>query len=468
LILAACGNGASETAVDNLNHTTIQATNEIQITIAYVTDELLSHFESFVMFYPDVDSQTDDGIAFIPNIPVLNFRYIKINGAEVMFIVEEDLLATGSIAYGGFAFTATTDLRESELFTIGIASDPWIENQWQPFYVNEVFGHQNVLYRGEHIVVPWQPSSHFGIGFLDKYGIRRNFIISFDGIGDRGFSHLFSDFFFPLFINEFTDRGQEVDGTNNSNKTVMQSNENIQVIVDGAEVIFDRQQPMVVDGHIMIPIEAVFAQLGAEVELYTIGADYRVLIRGLGEVSFNIGEEAVYIHPVWHISNPPSQMVDDCVMLPVDIVVTAISERGHFAIWDEEQLVLNIFGLDSGENKRRVVSEAANWYRERGINAIVLQDGDVVGSHMLFARPGLGFSIFYITIGGENFIAVNSELDGDQAAEGIFVTGRERTQFVTWRNERGFGSPIFAQTFIQIFEDEEELLKERFPNAPNP
>ena len=146
LLLAACDNGSTETVMyeplsedeshvhvkeepsleeeidyDNIpNYTTIQATDEIQITIAYVTDELLSQYESFDMFYLYVDSQADDGIAFIPNVPVLNFRYIKINGAEVMFIVEEDLLAldvllpetpllvdwtaTGSMAYGGFAF----------------------------------------------------------------------------------------------------------------------------------------------------------------------------------------------------------------------------------------------------------------------------------------------------------------------------------------------------------------------------
>ncbi|MCL2570782.1 MAG: copper amine oxidase N-terminal domain-containing protein [Defluviitaleaceae bacterium] len=561
LLLVACGHKFEDEAFNEYipNHTTIQATDEVQITIAYVTDELLSHFESFVMFYPDVDSQTGDGVAFIPSVPVLNFRYIKINGAEVMFIVEEDLLvldillpetpllvdwvATGSMAYGGFAFddengttryfafnydaegltafrwmefdgslslydelqeatmpsativvqltldtelilesssyangegelifTATTDLHEFELFTVGIVSvsDRWIENEWQPFYVNELLGYQDVLYRGAPIVVPWQLSSHFGIGFLDEYGIRRNFIISFDDVGGRGFPHLFSDFFFPLFINEFTDRGQEVDSTNNSNKTVMQSNENINVIVDGAEVIFDGPQPMIVDGQIMIPIEAVFEQLGAKVELYTVGADYRVLIRGIAEMSFSIGEEAVNIHPQWHISNPPPQMINGHVMLPVDIVVTAISERGHFAIWDEEQLVLSIFSLDSEENKHRVMSEAANWYRERGINAVMLEEIEIVDSHMLFARPSLGFGIFYIMVNDDEFITVNSELDGDQATYGIFVPGRERTRFVTWRHERGPGSPIEARTFIQIFEDEEALLREMFPNVPNP
>jgi len=49
-----------------------------------------------------------------------------------------------------------------------------------------------------------------------------------------------------------------------------------------------------------------------------------------------------------------------------------------------------------------VTNEAADNIRKRGINAIVLQDGDVVDNFLFFARSGLGFGVFYITIDGED------------------------------------------------------------------
>jgi len=102
------------------NYTTVHASSEISITIAHVTDELLAQYSDFIEFsYRGRNPQTD-GIAFISNVAVRNFRYIRINGAEIEFIVEEDLFildelspnvpflvdwaAMGSMAYGGFAF----------------------------------------------------------------------------------------------------------------------------------------------------------------------------------------------------------------------------------------------------------------------------------------------------------------------------------------------------------------------------
>jgi len=101
-------------------YTTIQATDVIQITISHVLDELLSQFDNFVEFSQHGGSPREHGIAFITNVSVNNFRYIRINGAEIMFIVEADLFALdnlqpntpllvdwfamGSMAYGGFAF----------------------------------------------------------------------------------------------------------------------------------------------------------------------------------------------------------------------------------------------------------------------------------------------------------------------------------------------------------------------------
>jgi hypothetical protein len=102
------------------SYTIICVSDEISITIAYVTEELLAQYSEFIEFSHRGRNPRTDGVAFISNVTVSNFRYISINGAEIQFIVEEDLfvldellpntpllvdwVALGSGAYGGFAF----------------------------------------------------------------------------------------------------------------------------------------------------------------------------------------------------------------------------------------------------------------------------------------------------------------------------------------------------------------------------
>jgi len=86
---------------------TFQITEEIEINIAHVMDEhfrneFLSEFDSFALFCEHgVDASNIDKyynfasdlglIAFTTNVPLYNFRYIEINGAEIQFFAEETL-----------------------------------------------------------------------------------------------------------------------------------------------------------------------------------------------------------------------------------------------------------------------------------------------------------------------------------------------------------------------------------------
>jgi len=106
-------------ALETSNYTIIHVSDEISITISYVTDEFLAQYETFIEFSQHGGDPRRRGIAFVSNVLVKNFRYIRINGAEIMFIIEEDLffldellpetpllvdwIAMGSMAYGGFA-----------------------------------------------------------------------------------------------------------------------------------------------------------------------------------------------------------------------------------------------------------------------------------------------------------------------------------------------------------------------------
>ena len=129
---------------------TFQATDEIQISITAVTDEFLSKYESYVEF-AEYDMPFP-GIAFIPNVPVRNFRFIEINGATIEFIVERDI------------YTLDKLLPE------------------KPF------------------VVSWQArgsSPHRGISFTDENNVTRYFVFHYDARG-------YSPFRFAEFVGGLT------------------------------------------------------------------------------------------------------------------------------------------------------------------------------------------------------------------------------------------------------------------------
>ena len=106
-------------ALETPSHTIIHVSDEISITISYVTNEFLTQYETFIEFSRHGGDPRRRGIAFVSNILVRNFRYIRICGAEILFIVKEDLFllsellpetpllvdwrAIGSMRYGGFA-----------------------------------------------------------------------------------------------------------------------------------------------------------------------------------------------------------------------------------------------------------------------------------------------------------------------------------------------------------------------------
>jgi len=115
---------------------TFQATDEIKISIAFVTDAFISEFDSVIKF--DCGYTDEQRIAFIPNMPVNNFRFIEINGADIEYIVERDI------------YTLDTLLSE------------------------------------EPLVVAWMPrgsSPHRGIAFEDENDETRYFVFHYDARG---------------------------------------------------------------------------------------------------------------------------------------------------------------------------------------------------------------------------------------------------------------------------------------------
>ena len=97
------------------------------------------------------------------------------------------------------AFGANMDLRDFQFFGLGHVCNPWVDDEWHPFYVGTMIGSQDILSFGIPLVVPWHPGGtlpSFGISFLDENDQRRNFSLnSNEGSG-----------FPPMFILEFVDR----------------------------------------------------------------------------------------------------------------------------------------------------------------------------------------------------------------------------------------------------------------------
>jgi len=114
-------------AIDfHMSRTTLYVSDAIELTISHITDEFLAMFNDYTVYSRwggdplECNGFGQRGIGFSTNVPVSNFRFLGISGAEIRFIVEEELFALdelhpntpllvdwaarGSGAYDGFSF----------------------------------------------------------------------------------------------------------------------------------------------------------------------------------------------------------------------------------------------------------------------------------------------------------------------------------------------------------------------------
>ena len=233
----------------------------------------------------------------------------------------------------------------------------------------------------------------------------------------------------------------------------------IKVTIDGEEVAFGGQRPVVVGEHVLIPVRSVFEHLGYEVDWQVSGRNRLVSIHGV--VTLRIGDGTVSAHGApLYTSDVPAQIIGGSTMLTVSAIVECLRGFGHYAVWDSDSLALKVLSSDSEENILRIMNESADLLRERGHHVVVL--GEVVRSQLLFARPGLAFGILYFLVDGVEVAAVNWELFVDSEAYGIFDSGgRPRMIFVRWDTFKG-SRYVIPTHFVQVFDEEVLLLEERF------
>ena len=103
----------------------------------------------------------------------------------------------------------------------------------------------------------------------------------------------------------------------------------VTVLVDNVNVQFD-QQPVILDGHTLVPARAVFEQAGATVT-WDQPSQTATIAKDQYTVTIKYGDTALYRNGERIEIEMPAVMIEDRIMLPV----RAISEAMDFAVtWD--------------------------------------------------------------------------------------------------------------------------------------
>lgn len=106
----------------------------------------------------------------------------------------------------------------------------------------------------------------------------------------------------------------------------------INVTIDGREVIFTGQAPVIVDGRTLVPIRGVFEQMGFEVswddenlQAVLESEDYIVILT-VGSYVFTTNNES-------HALDIPAQIIGESAMLPIRAVLESV---GYYLDWYAE------------------------------------------------------------------------------------------------------------------------------------
>lgn len=104
--------------------------------------------------------------------------------------------------------------------------------------------------------------------------------------------------------------------------------ERIGVQFEDIEIYFEDQAPTIVDGRTLVPVRAVFAFLGFEVEWHDPTV---TLTRGFDVIQIRIGEEEFITNGVTHTLAVPAQIIGGRTLLPIRALVES---AGYYVGWN--------------------------------------------------------------------------------------------------------------------------------------
>jgi hypothetical protein len=161
---------------------------------------------------------------------------------------------------------------------------------------------------------------------------------------------------------------------------VMAEEDEISVLVDNEKVVFEDQQPIILDGTTLVPIRAVFEKAGAEVT-WDQDTKTATLVRGNYTVTITVGDSVLYKNNTQIALSVSAIMYNDRILIPV----RAIGEAMDFGIsWDGFHS--SVFVSTDGTEYRpyaarrvafRDLADAADFYTDQ---SVAWQEVNILGT----------------------------------------------------------------------------------------
>ena len=104
----------------------------------------------------------------------------------------------------------------------------------------------------------------------------------------------------------------------------------INVAIDGQQVNFVDQGPVIVDGRTLVPVRGVFEALGFDVD-WNQDTQTATLRSANHEVVITVGSVAFTTNGISHALDVPAQIIGGRTMLPIRAVVESV---GYYVDWD--------------------------------------------------------------------------------------------------------------------------------------
>ena len=119
---------------------------------------------------------------------------------------------------------------------------------------------------------------------------------------------------------------------------VSASSNEIRVIIDGQEVNFPAQPPVIVDGRTLVPVRGVFEALGFDVD-WNPDTRTAYLTNAYFNVAISIGSPAFTTNGTEHVLDVPAEIIGGSTMLPLRAVLESV---GYELEWNEAARTISI------------------------------------------------------------------------------------------------------------------------------
>lgn len=104
------------------------------------------------------------------------------------------------------------------------------------------------------------------------------------------------------------------------------TSDEIKVTVDGRELGFTDQKPVIIDGRTLVPLRAIFTALGADVN-WEQSTSTAVANKGADTIKISIGSNKLYKNNAEKVLDVPAQLINDRTMVPVRAIAEAFGSK---------------------------------------------------------------------------------------------------------------------------------------------